>query len=144
MHRATEELIASGLAERALKAGDMAPAFALNDADGNIVRSADLLGHGPLVVTFYRGVWCPYCNLDLQALEATRPELEARCAKLVAISPQTPPNSGKSQRQNGLGFPILSDTNSDVAAAFGIRFTLPDYLVDLYKPYECEHRRLKV
>jgi peroxiredoxin len=133
MHRATAELIASGAATRALKAGDHAPAYALKDPDGQLVSSSDLLAQGPLVVSFYRGVWCPYCNMELQALQAALPEFAKLGASLVAISPQTAANSRKSVRQNGLGFPILSDTHNDVAAAFGLRFALPDYLVDLYK-----------
>ena len=133
MHRATAELIASGAAGRALKVGDKAPAFTLEDPDGAEVSSAALLARGPLVVTFYRGAWCPYCNMDLQAIQAALPELEARGATLVAISPQTAPNSRRSQRENKLGFPILSDPGNAVAAAFGLRFTLPDYLSDLYK-----------
>lgn len=136
MRRATEELIASGQAERALKAGDEAPDFTLKDPDGKIVSSRDLLAKGPLVVSFYRGVWCPYCNLELQALEAARPEIEARGANLVAISPQTAPNSRKSQRDNKLSFPILSDAKSEVANAFGIRFALPDYLVEIYQSFK--------
>jgi len=133
MHRATAELIASGAADRAKKVGDKAPVFALKDPEGNIVSSSELLKRGPLVVSFYRGVWCPYCNMELQALEAAKPEFEKRGASLVAISPQTPPNSRKSVRQNGLSFPILSDTQGDVGAAFGLRFQLPDYLIELYK-----------
>jgi peroxiredoxin len=133
MHRATAELIASGLAEGAMKAGNIAPQFTLKDQDGNVVSSADLLAQGPLVVTFYRGVWCPYCNMDLQAIQETLPEIAARGAKVVAISPQTAPNSRKSARQNKLAFPILSDEAGKVGAAFGLRFQLPDYLVDLYK-----------
>ena len=89
MHRATAELIASGAATRALKAGDKAPAFTLNDPDGQAVSSADLLANGPLVLSFYRGVWCPYCNMELQALEAALPEFEKLGASLIAISPQT-------------------------------------------------------
>ena len=133
MHRATAEMIASGAATRALKAGDQAPAFTLNDPDGNPVSSADLLAKGPLVVSFYRGVWCPYCNMELRALQAELPAFEKLGASLVAISPQTAVNSRKSVRQNDLGFPILSDVRNDVAAAFGLRFELPDYLIELYK-----------
>jgi peroxiredoxin len=136
MHRATAELIASGQAGRAKKAGDVAPAFTLNDQDGNPVSSAALLAQGPLVVTFYRGVWCPYCNMELQAIQAALPEITARGAKVVAISPQTAPNSRKSARQNNLAFPILSDEMGDVGAAFGLRFRLPGYLVDLYKSFK--------
>lgn len=133
MERATAELIASGLAERALKAGDKAPQFTLNDPDGVPVSSAALLQQGPLVISFYRGVWCPYCNMELQALEAVLPAFHAAGASLVAISPQNGVNSRKSVRTNQLNFPILSDTRNDVAAAFGLRFALPDYLVELYQ-----------
>jgi peroxiredoxin len=138
MHRATADLIASGAAARALKAGDKAPAFTLNDPEGHPVSSADLLAKGPLALSFYRGVWCPYCNMDLQALQEALPQIRALGASLVAISPQTAPNSRKSVRQNGLGFPILSDPHNDVAAAFGLRFALQDYLVDLYKSLKNE------
>jgi len=133
LHRSTNELIASGAQDRALKVGDLAPEFTLPDADGNPVSSKLLLAKGPLVVTFYRGVWCPYCNFDLSALEAARSEIEARGASLVAISEQTAPNSRKSQRQNGLGFPILGDHGGDIAARFGVRWTVPDYLREVQK-----------
>jgi peroxiredoxin len=133
LHRSTNELIASGAQNRALKAGDVAPEFTLPDLDGNPVSSKVLLAKGPLVVTFYRGVWCPYCNFDLSALEAARPEIESRGASLVAISEQTAPNSRKSQRQNGLGFPILGDHGGEIAARFGVRWTLPDYLREVHK-----------
>jgi peroxiredoxin len=133
MHRATAELIASDAASRAKKAGDIAPSFSLKDPDGNVVSSGELLKKGPLVVSFYRGVWCPYCNMELQALEAAKPAFDKYDASLVAISPQTAANSRKSTRQNNLSFPILSDVKGKVGAAFGLRFELPDYLVELYK-----------
>jgi peroxiredoxin len=133
MRRATDELIASGQAQRAKKAGDTAPDFTLNDSEGKPVSSRELLVRGPLVLSFYRGVWCPYCNLELQALQATLSDITARGASLVAISPQTAANSRKSQRDNKLAFPILSDVRSEVANAFGIRFKLPDYLAEFYK-----------
>lgn len=133
LHRGTKDLIASGAQNRALKAGDVASEFTLPDADGNPVSSKTLLAGGPLVLTFYRGVWCPFCNFDLSALEAARSELEARGASLVAISLQTAPNSRKSQRQNGLGFPILGDHGGEVAAQFGVRWTLSDELREVHK-----------
>ena len=135
MERATRSLVESGQADRALKAGDIAPGFTLMDADGNSVSSQAILARGPLITTFYRGVWCPYCNYDLQALEDLRPEIEARGASLVAISPQMPANSRKSQRDNKLGFPILSDVGTTVAAAFGLRFRLPDDLIEVYRQF---------
>jgi peroxiredoxin len=133
MHRATDELIASGAAERALKAGDRAPEFTLKDAEGREVASRDLLAKGALVVTFYRGVWCPYCNLDLQALQAALSALTEHGAQLVAISPQTSSYSRKSQHNNAITFPILSDPGNEVAARFGLRFRLPEYLIGLYR-----------
>jgi peroxiredoxin len=136
MRRATSELVASGQALNARKAGDKAPEFALKDPDNHVVSSAELLAKGPLVVSFYRGVWCPFCNLELQALQAASSAIEARGAHVVAISPQTAPNSRKSQRENKLSFPILSDEKSRVAAAFGLRFSLPDYLIELYKGFK--------
>src|SRR5215475_14201909 len=135
MDRATAELIASGRAQRARKAGDIAPEFLLRDADGEEISSRELLARGPLVISFYRGVWCPYCNMELQALQAALADITARGASLVAISPQTSANSRKSQRDNKLAFPILSDAKSEVANAFGIRFALPDYLAEIYKSF---------
>jgi peroxiredoxin len=136
MHRGTAELIASGQAQRALKAGDRMPDFTLQDSDGQKVSSRELLAKGALVISFYRGVWCPYCNLELQALQAALAEIATRGASLVAISPQTAANSRKSQRDNKLDFPILSDLRSQVADAFGIRYALPADLVDLYKSFK--------
>lgn len=133
MHRATAELKASGQESRALKVGDKAPDFVLKDADGNSVSSAELLTRGPLIVTFYRGAWCPYCNMELKALEASLPAYRANGGALLAISPQTAANSRKSIRNNGLTFPILSDPGNETANKFGLRYALPDYLVALYK-----------
>ncbi|MGY2200471.1 peroxiredoxin-like family protein [Pseudomonas gingeri] len=136
MHKATAELKASGQAERARKVGDKAPSFTLRDPDGKTVSSAELLAKGPLVVSFYRGVWCPYCNLELQALQASLPEFERLGASLVAISPQTAPNSRRSVRDNEVTFPILSDEKGKVGEAFGLKFKQPDYLVELYKSFK--------
>jgi peroxiredoxin len=110
-----------------------APAFTLNDPDGKPISSAELLSKGPLVISFYRGVWCPYCNMKAQALEAARSMIETAGASIIAISPQKAANSRRSSRENSLGFPILSNPSNEFAAAFGLRFELPDYLVKLYK-----------
>jgi len=135
MHKATADLIASGQADRALKTGGRAPKFTLPDTHGRLVSSADLLARGPLVLTFYRGIWCPYCNMDLQAIEAAADEIRALGASLVAISPQTAPNRRKSERENELSFPILSDHGNAVADEFGLRYRLPDELIAVYKSF---------
>jgi len=138
MRRATAALLATGQAQRALKAGERAPEFTLKGPDGKSVSSRELLNHGPLVASFYRGVWCPYCNMELQALEAALPDIAARGASLVAISPQTAANSRKSQHDNKLSFPILSDAGSEVANAFGIRFRLADDLIETYRRFKTD------
>lgn len=128
-----EEQIASGAAQRSLKAGQAAPSFALKDADGTRYSSIELLRCGPLVVTFYRGVWCPYCNMELTALEAARPAIETRGASIVAVSMQNAANSRKSTRENALGFPILIDAGGVVAAQFGLRYDVSPNVLSLYK-----------
>ena len=133
MDKVTDGLIASGQANRALKVGDRAPAFTLPDPDGNMVTSTELLRKGPLVLTFYRGVWCPYCNLDLQALEEAAADIRATGASLAAVSQQTAPNSRKSQRDNKLSFPILGDKGGELADGFGIRWKAPEELQGIYK-----------
>lgn len=94
------EQVASGKADRALKAGDIAPALTLKDPEGAPVSSPVPLVRGPLVISFHRGVWRPYCNLELQPLEAARAEIEARGASLVSVSMQNAVNSRKSTREN--------------------------------------------
>jgi peroxiredoxin len=133
MHKSVEELVASGQAERAKKAGDTAPTFSLEDANGQTVSLSDLLAKGPAVLMFYRGVWCPYCNIEMVALEEARGEIESRGATLVAGSPQTAAHSRGEIDQKNLGFPILSDPRGEITDAYGVRFTMQDYLVDIYK-----------
>ncbi len=133
MAEATTDLIASGQAQRALQADDRAPVFVLPDTEGKPVSSLELLQAGPLVLTFYRGSWCPYCNLELQSLEEAAPAIRTRGATLVAISAQTAVNSRKSRRDSKLSFPILTDQGASVADMFGIRWTLPPRLQEAYQ-----------
>ena len=137
-HRSNQELIDKGLADRALKAGEMAPEFTLSDSDGNKVSSRELLAKGPMVLTFYRGVWCPYCNLELQALEEVIDDIRARGATLLAISQQSPKNSRVSKRQNNLSFPILTDQDGELAEQFGLRWELQPYLIEFFKMFKVD------
>ncbi|MFC0227013.1 peroxiredoxin-like family protein [Serratia aquatilis] len=132
LHSANEELIASGAEKAALSVGDIAPDFVLQDTQGNRVSSEQLLAEGPLIVSFYRGWWCPYCNLDLQTLQAAMPELQRYSASVVAVSPQLPANGRKMQQDNDLAFPILADIGNLLAARFGLRFALTAELIELY------------
>ncbi len=132
MEGATANLRSSGIEASAKKVGDRAPSLSLPDAKGELVSIDRLLEKGPVVVIFYRGGWCPYCNLELRAWQAHHSELESLGAKLVAISPQTPDNSLSTAEKNELAFPVLSDSELVAANGFGIAFTLPPELVDLY------------
>ncbi|WP_018014942.1 peroxiredoxin-like family protein [Teredinibacter turnerae] len=133
MQRATQALVASRQAETALKAGDRVPQFTLPDSNGEPYSLQHLLNKGPLVLTFYRGIWCPYCNFDLRALEESRLDLESKGAQLVAVSQQTAANSRKSKEANHLGFPILVDTNGDLGHQFGLRWQVPEDLKAVHK-----------
>ena len=135
MERADAELIASGIVEKALKAGNKAPAFTLPDVTGDDIALRDLLKSGPVVLSFYRGGWCPYCSLELRALQAALPEVEALGARLVAVSPQTPDESLSTAEKNELAFAVLSDGGSKVAKSFGIAFDLAEELRPIYSQF---------
>jgi peroxiredoxin len=132
MVRADMELAASGIAKEALKAGDRAPDFRLPDTCGGHVRLKDLLAAGPVVLSFYRGGWCPYCNLELRALQQVLPEITRLGARLVAVSPQTPDESLSTAEKNELAFPVLTDIGSATAKSFGIAFDLAEELRPVY------------
>src|SRR5258708_38749962 len=131
--RAADELKSSGTADRALKAGDSAPAFELPDGDGMIWRSAELLQRGPLVIVFYRGRWCAYCNTQLQALQEVHSQIAAAGAALVAISPQTQKHSYMTRDMHKLRFPVLSDQGNVVARKFGLVHRLSPEMQNLYE-----------
>ncbi len=120
-----DELHRSGILDGALKPDDAGPAFTLPDACGNLISSAAMLGKGPLVVTFYRGGWCPYCNLQLRAYQGILDEIKQRGADLVAISPEKPDNALTTAEKSALKFSVLSDQSNRVARAFGLVYTLP-------------------
>jgi peroxiredoxin len=132
MDRDTEELVASGIKVSALKEGDRVRDFILMDTHGQQVRVQRLLEKGPVVISFYRGGWCPYCNIELRGLQRVLPEITALGASLVAISPQLPDNSLSTEEKNHLAFPVLSDVGNIVARQFGIVYRLPDDLLETY------------
>jgi peroxiredoxin len=131
--RAIAELLSTGIEDSLLKAGDVAPAFALPDANGKLVRSADLLSLGPLVVCFFRGRWCPYCVTELETWRDLFPAVRERGALLVAISPQTVRQNDFTVSQHTLLFPLLRDEGASVAAKFGAAYLVPDYMQGYYR-----------
>jgi peroxiredoxin len=131
--RAAQELKNSGLAAQALKQGDHAPQFELPDGDGMIWRSDELLRTCPLVIVFYRGRWCAYCNTQLAALQEIHLQIAAAGAALIAISPQTQKHSYMTRDMHKLRFPILSDQGNIVARKFGLVYRLSPELQSLYE-----------
>lgn len=131
-----ESLARSSYGSASPKVGSKAPLFSLPDARwGGEVRLATILAQGPVVVTFYRGGWCPYCNLQLRAYQAILPKIQALGATLVAISPQTPDNSFSTAERAGLAFPVLSDARNQAARAYGLVYKLSEGLQSLQKMF---------
>jgi peroxiredoxin len=121
---ATAELLATGIEDRVLSGGSVAPSFTLLDASGKAVRSADLLAIGPLVVSFFRGRWCPYCITELERWRDLYADLRRQGALLVAISPQTQRQNAFTAEQHNIPFPLLSDPGCAVAEQFGLAYTV--------------------
>jgi peroxiredoxin len=111
-----------GAIGRALKVGQLVPDFTLPDAFGNQVSLKSLLAKGPVVIGFYRGEWCPFCNIELRALQEVMPKMQKLGATLVAISPEKPDHGIVMTEKNKLTFPVLSDSGNKVARQFGIVF----------------------
>jgi peroxiredoxin len=129
-----EDLRSSGILERAARAGDAFPAAPyLRDALDRPFDLAALIAQRPVVLTFYRGGWCPYCNLELRAYQARLAEIEAMGAALVAVSPERPDHSLSTAEKNDLRFAVLSDVGGALASALGIRFTLSEAVRPFYE-----------
>ena len=135
MDRATAALESSGLVNQSLKVNELAPNFMLPNHLGQIIELQSLLRIGPVVLSFYRGAWCPYCNLELHALQKIVPQLQQLGTTLVAISPQIPDHSLSTSEKNGLTFEVLSDVGNQVAHQYGLVFTLPDALRPIYQDF---------
>ena len=132
LQRAALELSLSGITGRVLKAGDQAPDFTLPNPVGTPVTLAKALERGPAVVTFYRGMWCPYCSLQLKAYQQILPEIHRLGASLIAISPQSPDKSQATLLKNFLQYEVLSDLGNVVARQFGLVYQVPEWVRELY------------
>ena len=128
-----EHVRTSGVLDHALKIGDRVPDFTLPDPFGHDVSFKTLLAKGPVVVSFYRGEWCPYCNLELRAFQQALPQMQELGASLVAISPEKPEGGAAAIEKNALTFTVLSDFENKVARQFGIVFQVGEKLQDLSK-----------
>jgi peroxiredoxin len=125
----------NSLAKTALKVGDRAPKIVLGNASGKTVDVGALLKRGPVIVTFYRGGWCPYCNLELKAFEQVLPEIKAAGASLVAISPEKPDDTLTTAEKNALSFEVLSDVGQKIGRAFGLVYVFTEELKRAYEGF---------
>jgi peroxiredoxin len=132
--RMVDDLRARGVTP-GIPVGAPAPLFEAADARGTLVRLADELARGPVVLSFYRGAWCPICSLELRALRDILPELVGAGASLLAISPQAPDDSLPLVESLDLGFSVVSDLDQSIIAAYGLQFELPDELKDIYEQF---------
>jgi peroxiredoxin len=128
-----QRLMNSGLLQGALQPGQMIVNFELPDATGKLVKSSDLRQTGPLLILFYRGTWCPFCNLTVKAYQEQLQSFQDRGVTLVAISPQTPDHSLTLQEKHLLKFPVLSDAGNGIARQFGIVFQMDPALKQVQK-----------
>jgi peroxiredoxin len=135
MERHIEELRKGVIARTMLKVGDRAPTIMLRNAKGEIVDISALQKQGPVIVTFYRGGWCPYCNLELKAFQEILPEIQAAGASLVAISPEKPDDTLSTVEKNALAFEVLSDVGQKVGRAFGLVYQFTDELRSAYQGF---------
>lgn len=124
--RLVQGLIDSGAADGALRTDDRMPEFLLPNAEGALVSSSQLLAHGPLVLSFYRGMWCPYCSEELNALAEAAPRLKAAGATVAAVTAEIGGVALKTKKERNLQFEILCDVDNGVAMEFGLMFRLPE------------------
>ena len=133
LNRSLAELVQAGFEKDSLQVGQRLPAFSPSNQTGQAVRSDDLLG--PLVVTFYRGGWCPYCNLALRGMQRVLPEIEQLGGKLVAITPEQPDDSLSTAEKDELTFDVLTDDGLRYAKQLGIVWKIPDYALEWHEKY---------
>jgi|GEM_PF-162804 len=132
METAEETLRKSDILSKALKVGDKVPDFTLPSSDGKSIQLSAYLAKGPVVLSFYRGAWCPYCNLQLRAYQKILPQVRSLGAELIAITPEKPDLSLKLKEKNQLEFPVVTDSNNKFAQKLGLVFGVPKSLKKLY------------
>lgn len=135
MLKAIEDLKTSEVMSTALKEGSKIPHFTLPDVKKGTVRSSNLLEQGPLLIVFYRGGWCPYCNLQLRDLQKHYREIQETGALLVAISPEAPDQTAETVKDGELDYYVLSDADGKVGQSFGLMYKLPNDLIEVYKGF---------
>jgi len=130
------DFIANELPNPGLKVGEKAPDFILGNAFGETISLYDELSKGPVILVFYRGSWCPYCNMHLRALQQSLPAFNKYGARLITVTPQTPDKSSEQVKKDGYLFEVLSDLDNSVMKSYNLYFEPPKSLIALYKKHD--------
>lgn len=128
-----QAIVDAGVLDNALNVGDKAPDFTLKNATGDDISLYDRLDEGPVVLVWYRGGWCPYCNITLQRLQSELPNFEKHNASLIALTPEVPDSSLSTTEKNDLQFDVLSDEGQKVSKEYGVVFQLTDEVAARYE-----------
>ncbi|WES95664.1 peroxiredoxin-like family protein [Chryseobacterium arthrosphaerae] len=131
--KSVDDLKTKNMEDKCIRPGEKMPEFILPNATGKMIDSNDILKKGKMILAFYRGSWCPYCNLELKFLQDNLSRIKDKNAVLIAVSPQTPDHSLSMAEKNRLGFEVLSDQNNDFAKKLGIVFQLQDFVLPYYR-----------
>lgn len=126
-------VLAKSLPNPGIHVGEKAPNFRLKNTFGKEINLQDELKKGPIILVFYRGAWCPFCNMHMHALQQSMDEFKKYGAQLIAITPQTPDKSVEQIKKDGYPFEILSDLDNSVMKEYKLYFELPKELLDIYK-----------
>ena len=129
------EYLAKHLPNPGIQVGEKVPDFTLNNAFGKAISLSDELKNGPVILVFYRGAWCPFCNLHLHVLQESITEFSKYGARLILVTPQKPDKSAEQLKKDGFQFEVLSDLDSQVMKEFNLYFEVPTDLVTLYKKF---------
>jgi peroxiredoxin len=130
-----DELIEANIIAKVIKTNDMAPKFSLRDASGKVVSLDEKLKKGRVILTWYRGGWCPYCNLTLREFQKYENDFQKLDAQFIALTPELPDNSLSTKEKNELTFDVLSDIDSKVAKDYGLVFKVTDEVNAFYKKF---------
>ena len=130
--KSIKDLKTKNIEEKSIKLGAIMPDFSLPNAKNEIIHSKEILKKGKMIIAFYRGSWCPYCNLELKALQENLSKINDKKVSLVAISPQSPDNSLSIIEKHNLTFEVLTDTDNLFAKQLGISFELQDFVLHSY------------
>ncbi len=134
--RALKELKASGIEQKAVKHGQMVPSFKINGLDFK-----NFYTKKPVVLKFYRGNWCPYCQIEMNAYEKSKDKIEAKGYQLIVLTPDTKKEIKKFRNKQSISFSIFQDKDNYIAKKFGIAFKLDEKVEKLYQGFGINLKR---